>query len=173
MRRQVSFYLDRARAAARAGSLGSATEVKPVIEGLARTFDKVYGERALTFAIHAPDGLRFRGEVQDLSDLIGNLLDNAGKWARAHIAISATRDPTPDAAGRAFFITQIDDDGPGLDPQARIAALRRGQRLDESRPGSGLGLSIIVDLAQIYGGSLLLEDSPLGGLRATLRLPAL
>ncbi|MGD0720793.1 MAG: ATP-binding protein [Roseiarcus sp.] len=172
MRRQVSFYLDRARAAARAGSLGAATDVKPVIEGLVRTFDKLYRDRALTFAINAPEGLRFRGEVQDLSDLIGNLLDNAGKWARARVAISAARDPDPDAVGRAFFVTQIDDDGPGLDPQARSAALRRGQKLDESRPGSGLGLSIIVDLAQIYGGSLLLEDSPLGGLRATLRLPA-
>ncbi len=173
MRRQVTFYLDRARAAARAGSIGSATEVRPVIEGLTRTFDKVYRERALTFAIDAPDGLRFRGEAQDLTDLIGNLLDNAGKWAHARVDIFAARDPHLDAVGRAYFITRIDDDGPGLGPQARAAALRRGQRLDESRPGSGLGLSIIVDLAQIYGGSLLLEDSPLGGLRATLRLPAL
>jgi signal transduction histidine kinase len=173
MRRQVTFYLDRARAAARAGSIGSATEVKPVIEGLVRAFDKVYAERALTFAINAPDGLRFRGEAQDLNDLIGNLLDNAGKWARAHVDISAARDPHLDSGGRAYFLTRIDDDGPGLDPQARTAALRRGRKLDESRPGSGLGLSIIVDLAQIYGGSLLLEDSPLGGLRATLRLPTL
>jgi signal transduction histidine kinase len=173
MRRQVTFYLDRARAAARAGSIGSATEVKPVIESLARTFDKVYRDRALTFAVDAPDGLRFRGEGQDLTDLIGNLLDNAGKWARAQVDISAERDPNLDSVGRAYFIARIDDDGPGLDPQARIAALRRGQRLDESRPGSGLGLSIVVDLAQIYGGSLLLEESPLGGMRATLRLPAL
>jgi signal transduction histidine kinase len=173
MRRQVTFYLDRARAAARAGSIGSATEVKPVIEGLARAFDKVYAERALTFAINASDGLRFRGEAQDLNDLIGNLLDNAGKWARERVEISTARDSVLDSVGRAYFFTRIDDDGPGLDPQARTAALRRGQKLDESRPGSGLGLSIIVDLAQIYGGSLLLEDSPLGGLRATLRLPAL
>jgi signal transduction histidine kinase len=173
MRRQVTFYLDRARAAARAGSIGSATEVKPVIEGLVRTFDKVYRERALTFAVVALDGLRFRGEAQDLSDLIGNLLDNAGKWARTRVEISASRDLNLDADGRAYFITRIDDDGPGLDPQARSAALRRGQKLDESRPGSGLGMSIIVDLAQIYGGLLLLEDSPLGGLRASLRLPTI
>ena len=173
MRRQVSFYLDRARAAARAGSVGSATEVKPVIEGLIRTFDKVYRDRALTFAAAAPEGLRFRGEAQDLTDLIGNLLDNAGKWARARVEISAARESSLDELGRAYFATWIDDDGPGLDPQARTAALRRGQKLDESRPGSGLGLSIIVDLAHIYGGSLLLEESPLGGLRATLRLPAL
>jgi signal transduction histidine kinase len=172
MRRQVTFYLDRARAAARAGSIGSATEVKPVIESLVRTFEKVYRDRALTFAINSPDGLRFRGEGQDLTDLIGNLLDNAGKWARARIDISAVRESELDALGRAYFLAHIDDDGPGLEPQARTAALRRGQKLDESRPGSGLGLSIIVDLAHIYGGSLRLEDSPLGGLRATLRLPA-
>ncbi|HLJ71160.1 MAG TPA: ATP-binding protein [Roseiarcus sp.] len=172
MRHQVAFYLDRARAAARANALGSATEVKPVIEGLTRTFQKVYRDRALAFSIDAPDGLRFRGEEQDLTDLIGNLLDNAGKWAHERIDIHAARDPRSDSSGRPYFITMIDDDGPGLDPQARAEALRRGKRLDESRPGSGLGLSIIVDLAHLYGGALQLEDSPLGGLRATLRLPA-
>jgi signal transduction histidine kinase len=173
MRHQVAFYLDRARAAARAGTIGPATEVRPVIEGLTRTFEKVYRDRALDFRIDAPDGLRFRGEAQDLTDLIGNLLDNAGKWASERVEIHAARDPSPDVNGRPYFITRIDDDGPGLDPEARADALRRGKKLDESRPGSGLGLSIIVDLAQIYGGALLLEDSPLGGLRATLRLPAL
>ena len=172
MRHQVAFYLDRARAAARANALGSATEVKPVIEGLTRTFEKVYRDRALAFSVEAQDGLKFRGEEQDLTDLIGNLLDNAGKWARERIDIHAARDPRPDSKGRPFFITQIDDDGPGLDPEARAEALRRGKRLDESRPGSGLGLSIIVDLAHLYGGALQLDDSPLGGLRATLRLPA-
>ncbi|MGD1038225.1 MAG: ATP-binding protein [Roseiarcus sp.] len=173
MRRQVSFYLDRARAAARARTVGAATEVRPVIEGLVRTFEKVHRDRALSFSIETQDGLRFRGESQDLTDLIGNLLDNAGKWARERVVIHAERDPNPDAAGRLFFFAQIDDDGPGLDPQARAAALVRGQRLDESRPGSGLGLSIVVDLASIYGGSLRLEESPLGGLRASLRLPRL
>lgn len=171
MRRQVSFYLDRARAAARASAPGAATEVRPVIEGLVRTFEKVYRDRALTFSLDAQEGLRFRGESQDLTDLIGNLLDNAGKWARQRVVIHAERDATPDAAGRLFFNAWIDDDGPGLDPQERAAALVRGQKLDESRPGSGLGLSIVADLASIYGGSLRLEESPLGGLRASLRLP--
>jgi len=173
MTRQVSFYLDRARAAARANSPSAATEVRPVVEGLVRTFEKVYRDRGLAFAVSAPDGLRFRGESQDLADLVGNLLDNAGKWARARVEIDAERDPRSDSAGRAYFIAHIDDDGPGLDPEARDAALERGRRLDESRPGSGLGLSIVVDLAAIYSGSLRLEDSPLGGLRATLRLPSL
>ena len=173
MTRQVSFYLDRARAAARANSPGAATELRPVIEGLVRTFEKLYADRGLVFEVSAPEGLRFRGETQDLTDLIGNLLDNAGKWARSRVAISAERDSHADSAGRSYFLARIDDDGPGLDAEARQAALERGRRLDESRPGSGLGLSIVVDLAAIYGGSLQLEDSPLGGLRASLRLPGL
>jgi signal transduction histidine kinase len=172
MRRQVSFYLDRARAAARASAPGAATEVRPVIEGLVRTFEKVYRERAVSFTIEAQDRLRFRGEPQDLTDLIGNLLDNAGKWARSRVVVHAERDPQPDAAGRFYFFAWIDDDGPGLDPMERAAALVRGQKLDESRPGSGLGLSIVVDIAAVYGGALQLEESPPGGLRARLRLPS-
>jgi signal transduction histidine kinase len=173
MTRQVSFYLDRARAAARANTPGAATELRPVIEGLVRTFEKLYADRRLDFEVSAPEGLRFRGETQDLTDLIGNLLDNAGKWARERVEISAERDAHADSAGRDYFVARIDDDGPGLDKAARQAAIERGRRLDESRPGSGLGLSIVVDLAAIYGGSLELEDSPLGGLRASLRLPGL
>jgi signal transduction histidine kinase len=173
MSRQVSFHLDRARAAARATSPGAATELRPVIDGLVRTFQKVYRDRDLTYAVTAAEGLKFRGESQDLSDLIGNLLDNAGKWARERVEVSAARGPGADARGRPYMIAHIDDDGPGLAPETRAEALQRGRRLDESRPGSGLGLSIVVDLAAIYGGSLRLEDSPLGGLRATLRLPAL
>ena len=173
MTRQVSFYLDRARAAARANSSGVSTELRPVVESLIRTFEKVYDDRALEFEQDVPEGLRFRGESQDLADLIGNLLDNSGKWARRRVRIAAARETGADAAGRSYFTAIIDDDGPGLDPQAREAALQRGRRLDESRPGSGLGLSIVVDLAGVYSGTLRLEDSPLGGLRACLRLPAL
>jgi signal transduction histidine kinase len=173
MTRQVSFHLDRARAAARASSPTAATEVRPVIDGLVRAFEKVYRDRDLRFDITAPEGLRFRGESQDLADLVGNLLDNAGKWARGRVEVSAMREAAADAEGRPYFSAHIDDDGPGLAPEARAEALRRGRRLDESRPGSGLGLSIVVDLAAIYGGSLRLASSPLGGLRATLRLPAL
>ena len=141
-----------------------------MIDGLVRTFEKVYRDRGLAFEVGPIEPLRFRGESQDLADLIGNLLDNAGKWARSTVSISAERE-TEQSGGRAFLLARIDDDGPGLDPEARQAALERGRRLDESRPGSGLGLSIVVDLAAAYGGALTLEDSPLGGLRATLRLP--
>jgi signal transduction histidine kinase len=171
MRRQVTFYLDRARAAARATSVGVATDFTPVVEGLLRTFQKVYRERNLVFESAGPAGLRFRGESQDLADLVGNLLDNAGKWAKSRVLVTWAREISADPSERSYFLVHIDDDGPGLDPDARAAALERGRRLDESRPGSGLGLSIVVDLAANYGGALELSDGPLGGLRATLRLP--
>ena len=171
MRRQVGFHLDRARAAARARAIGVVTDVKPVVEGLVRTFEKLHAERGLNFTVDLQDGLRFRGEQQDLTDLIGNLLDNAGKWARETVSIRASRAVDGAKASAAFLVAEIDDDGPGLEPGARVEAVERGKRLDESRPGSGLGLSIVVDLAASYGGSLQLEESPLGGLRAVLRLP--
>ena len=173
MRRQVSFYLDRARAAARARTFGAATDVKPVVESLVRTFEKLHADRALSFDIDLQPGLKFRGEAQDLTDLIGNLLDNAAKWARERVSIEAARAgaATEDKNAGRFLIAKIDDDGPGLDRSARAAALERGKRLDKSRPGSGLGLSIVVELASIYGGSLQLDESPLGGLRAILKLP--
>ncbi len=170
MSRQVTFYLDRARAAARATSVGISTEFGPVLDGLVRTFQKIYRERGVSFDASAPPGLRFRGEAQDLADLVGNLLDNSGKWAKSRILVTTGRE-APDPTGRSYFLVHIDDDGPGLDLAARAAVLERGRRLDESRPGSGLGLSIVVDLAANYGGALSLDDSPLGGLRATLRLP--
>ena len=103
--------------------------------------------------------------------MAGNLLDNAGKWAKSHVLVEAKR---VTSAGGTFGLIEItiDDDGPGLPPNQRAEALARGQRLDETKPGSGLGLNIVVDLASGYGGTLSLEDSPLGGLRARLRLPA-
>jgi signal transduction histidine kinase len=171
MRQQVSFYLDRARAAARARTVGMVTDVKPVVDGLVRTFEKLHADRGLAFDVELQDGLKFRGEAQDLTDLVGNLLDNAGKWARESVLIRARRAPVVVKDAGAFLVAEIDDDGPGLDPGARAEALERGRRLDESRPGSGLGLSIVVELAAVYGGSLQLDESPLGGLRAVLRLP--
>ncbi len=169
MRDQVSFYLDRARAAARAGAIGATTEVAPALEALARTFRKIHRDRAIDFSESPPD-LRFLGERQDFDDLVGNLLDNACKWATAKVELSLAVEPA--AAGRSRLVVTIDDDGPGLPPEMRNEAMRRGRRLDETKPGSGLGLSIVADLSAAYGGALALEESPLGGLRAVLRLPA-
>jgi signal transduction histidine kinase len=171
MGRQVTFYLDRARAAARARTIGAVTDVKPAVDGLVRTFERLYAERGVIFSAEIQDGLRFRGESQDLTDLVGNLLDNAGKWARENVGFRAWRETNAKEAS-GFLIAEVQDDGPGLARGARLEVLERGKRLDESRPGSGLGLSIVLDLVGVYGGSLELDDSPHGGLRARVRLPA-
>lgn len=167
MRDQVQYYLDRARAAALSGALGSVTEIAPSLDALIRTFGKISQGRDIKATHRIPAHLRFRGERQDLEEMLGNLLDNAFKWARNTVEVSLA---PGDEEGRIALL--IDDDGPGLPPGAMHDVVKRGRRLDETTPGSGLGLSIVVDLAKLYGGELTLEPSPLGGLRARLRLPA-
>lgn len=171
MRDQVTWYLDRARAAARAAVIGASTEIEPVVNSLLRTFGKVYGERNIEFHGRISADLRFRGEKQDLQEIIGNLLDNAGKWASNRVELSAAALPES-ADSRASIELFIDDDGPGLPEGSRQEALARGKRLDETKPGSGLGLAIVADLVAGHGGEIALEESPLGGLRVRLRLPA-
>ena len=164
MRDQVTFYLDRARLAARSSVIGTITDVEPVLDALMRTFQKVHAR--VDFDFDGAAGLRFRGERHDLEEMVGNLIDNAGKWAKGQVEVRAQ------AADEGFFDVIVEDDGPGLPPERRQEAVKRGQRLDETKPGSGLGLSIVSDLALVYGGLLTLEDAPLGGLRAVLRLPS-
>ena len=171
MRDQVNWHLERARAAARAGAIGVTTEIEPALAGLQRTFLKIYSERALTIELNCSSDLKFRGERRDFDDMVGNLVDNAAKWARHQIHIEALGLPVIE--GRNFLEVTVSDDGPGLPAEKRKDVMRRGQRLDETVPGSGLGLAIVADLASLYGGSLSLEDSELGGLRAVLRLPSL
>lgn len=173
MRDQVTYYLDRARAAARSSVIGSVVEIEPRLDALIRTFEKIYFDRHIDFELECPPDLKFRGESQDFEDMAGNLLDNAGKWAKSHVVVIAHRvGAQTDTASHGQIELIIDDDGPGLPASQRAEALTRGRRLDETKPGSGLGLSIVNDLASVYAGSLHLEDSPLGGLRARLRLPA-
>jgi signal transduction histidine kinase len=169
MRDQVNYYLDRARAAALAGTLGTLTDVEPVIAGLARTFAKIYRDKDPEIELAIPPDLRFRGERQDLEEMAGNLIDNAAKWASRKVVLAV--EVIREDAERPRFRLLIDDDGPGLPEAARAEMLKRGRRLDETKPGSGLGLSIVSDLAALYRGSLNLEASPLGGLRAVLELP--
>ncbi|WP_439497403.1 sensor histidine kinase [Bosea sp. (in: a-proteobacteria)] len=168
MRDQVQYYLDRARAAALSGALGSVTEVAPSLDALIRTFAKISQGRDITGSHSIPAHVRFRGEKQDLEEMLGNLLDNAFKWAQSRVEVSLASGVED---GRIALL--IDDDGPGLPPDALVDVLKRGRRLDETTPGSGLGLSIVVDLAKLYGGNLSLERAPLGGLRARLLLPSL
>ncbi|HEY5380443.1 MAG TPA: sensor histidine kinase [Pseudolabrys sp.] len=165
MRDQVARHLERARLAARLTVVGSVTDVEPVVTALARTMEKIHRERGVVIEVHADAGARFRGERPDLEEMIGNLVDNACKWASSRAIIEVVREQ------QAVRIV-VDDDGRGLSPSEREQVAQRGSRLDETKPGSGLGLSIVVELAALYGGELKLSAAPIGGLRAELVLPA-
>jgi signal transduction histidine kinase len=170
MREQVAHHLERARIAARPTIVATVPEVEPVIEALGLTMEKIH--RGIDIEIAAPAAAKFRGERQDFEEMVGNLVDNACKWARAQVSIRVDVRTAIDPERQAMLHIVVDDDGKGLSPDERAQVSRRGKRLDESKPGSGLGLSIVVDLAALYGGSLTLDAAPLGGLRAELTLLA-
>jgi signal transduction histidine kinase len=165
MRRQVDHHLARARAIATGTILGARTDVAPVLEDLRRTLGRIYADKALAITADCPPELAFRGARQDLEEMLGNLLDNACKWASAGVMVRG------EAAGEHLLLV-IEDDGPGLPPARLAEVLERGRRLDEQVPGTGLGLAIVADLAQLYRGRLVLEEAEGGGLRALLTLPA-
>jgi signal transduction histidine kinase len=164
-RQQIDRHLALARVAASAQDKGQRCRAVPVIEGLIRVMQRVHAERQFVLRAEGTDPLLFRGEAQDLQEMLGNLLDNAGKWARQTIHIGVTEDD-------GILHLDIDDDGPGIPVDQRASLLERGRRGDEKVAGSGLGLAIVDELASLYEGRLELLDSPLGGLRARLMLPA-
>jgi len=171
MREQVAHHLERARIAARPNIIGTVTEVASVIEALQRTMEKIHRGRGVIIEVKVDASAKFRGERQDLEEMVGNLVDNACKWAssRVFIEVLVERPAAPGAAPMLRIF--VDDDGRGLSAAELAQVSRRGQRLDESKPGSGLGLSIVIDLAALYGGNLSLGNAPIGGLRAELLLP--
>lgn len=172
MRDQVNHYLDRARMAASAGSLVRVTDVLPVAEALQRALERIYHEKGIAIRLDCPEDARFQGERHDLEEMLGNLFDNACKWGRRNIRVSiSVRRPELRGASPRLIVT-IEDDGPGLTEDQRRRIGKRGLRLDETKPGSGLGLSIVSDLALSYRGRLELGASRYGGLLAKLDLPA-
>lgn len=165
-RKQVDYHLTRAQAAANSRLPGVRTPLKPIVDGLVRTMQRIHAEMGLELFIRPiPPELAFRGEEQDLQEMLGNLLDNACKWAAQRIEIGARIE-------QGMFEIAIDDDGGGVAADQREAILRRGVRADQQVPGTGLGLAIVDDLARLYEGRVMLTDSPLGGTRAILKLPA-
>jgi signal transduction histidine kinase len=172
MRDQVAHHLERARIAARLTIVGTVTEVGPVVDALRRTMEKIHRDRRVAIEVSAGSKARFRGERQDLEEMVGNLVDNACKWATSRVFIEVLVEQPAKPGATSMLRIVVDDDGRGLSEKERAQVSRRGQRLDESKPGSGLGLSIVVDLASLYGGSLALGRAPIGGLRAELFLPA-
>jgi signal transduction histidine kinase len=171
MRDQVAHYLDRARMVARVGVIGRTTEVAPVLDPLVRALERIHRDRGIAVSVTCPPGLRFQGEKHDLEEMLGNILDNACKWARAHVYLDVAKAPPDGRAGQNAILLTVEDDGPGLTDEQRQRIGQRGLRLDETKPGSGLGLSIVRDLVQLYHGAFSLAQSPRGGLSVRLELP--
>ncbi len=165
MRAQLDYHLAQTRAAAAGPAPGTRCAVIESANGLARTLLRLHAGRGFAIDVHVAPEHTVRVQREDLDEMLGNLLDNACKWARARVQLTSSD------AGEHIVIT-IDDDGAGLDPAMRNAVLQRGVRADEAGSGSGLGLSIVRDLAEVYGGSIQLAESSAGGVRAELRLPA-
>ncbi len=169
MSQLVTTYLDRARIAARSAVVGKKADAIHVMLRLARVMEKLNPQ--VTIAFVRPDASLpwFRGDEGDLEEMAGNLLDNACKWSNGKIGISMVAERSPQGS---MLLIKVEDDGPGLTEDEAAKVLKRGVRLDEKTPGSGLGLDIVKELVDVYGGSLQLKRSVLGGLLAELRLPA-
>lgn len=171
MRRHIDHHMARARAAAARGLPGVATPVADSAAALGRVMGKLHGNGngdgngRVSVTVRVPREHVFAGERADLDEMLGNLMDNACKWAKARVEVTSRLE-----AGDMLAIS-VDDDGPGLPPDRRDAVLAPGVRLDESTPGTGLGLTVVRDVARLYGGDVRLLDSPLGGLRVDLVLP--
>jgi signal transduction histidine kinase len=166
MRRQVDHYLSRARAAGSLDVLGNRTQVSAVMDDLSRVIARIHAVRGVVIDAECSDEIYFRGERQDLEEMMGNLIDNGCKWARGRVRVRCQK-----TAGR--LVLTVEDDGPGLSSEQRSQVGERGERLDETVPGSGLGLAIVRDISKLYGGFFGLDKSSLGGLLARLDLPAI
>ncbi len=167
MTSQVEHHLARARAAARAQTIGTRSDVTESITAMVRTMARIYGQKDLDITQNLDPEIWFRGEKADLDEIAGNLLDNACKWAKASVKVTVS------AGVEAGFASMIvEDDGPGVRPENYAKALQRGERLDEATPGTGFGLSIVDDLVRAYKGEVALGRSAMGGLKVTLTIPS-
>jgi signal transduction histidine kinase len=166
MRRQLEVHLAHARAAASGATPGARCNVAESAAALARTLERLYTERGIAVRVEIDPEYAVRVQREDLDEMLGNLLDNACKWALSQVMVSSVRE------GGHITVT-VDDDGPGIPPSMREAVLQRGMRADEASPGSGLGLAIVQELAELYGGAIFLDSSRDSGLQARLRLPAI
>jgi signal transduction histidine kinase len=166
MRRQIDYHLAHARAAASAAAPGARSSVAESADGVARALRRLHADRGLAIEVRSSPDLAVRCQREDLDEILGNLVENACKWANARVVVQSALD-------HATVVVTVDDDGPGIAADMREAVLQRGVRADESSAGTGFGLAIVRDLAELYGGSIGLADSPLGGLQARLHLPSI
>jgi signal transduction histidine kinase len=164
MRRQVDHHLARARAVGRRGHAHSRAEVWPSLESVERAVSRLYPH--VRFDMDGPQDLQVHVERQDLDEMLGNLIENAAKYGGGSVFVTVLAQ-----AGFVEFL--VEDDGPGIAEDDRARLFDRGARLDSGKPGTGLGLAIVRDVAEIYEGTVALEESEdLGGLLVRLRLPA-
>jgi signal transduction histidine kinase len=160
----VERYLSRARAAGSANIIGASVAVQPIAKDICYLMARMYQDKNIDIILKDLKGLYFKGDAQDLEEMLGNLMDNACKWARSKVVVKGEQK-------NSRLVIDIDDDGPGIPEDQKESVLQRGRRLDETVPGSGLGLAIVIDLAHLYHGSLTLHQSDAGGLGARLELP--
>jgi signal transduction histidine kinase len=165
MRRQIDYHIAHARAAASGATPGASCTVIASADALSRTLLRLHADRGITIDQRVEPEHAVRCQREDLDEILGNVLDNACKWARSRVSIESSL-----LDGMVAII--VDDDGGGIKESLREAVLQRGVRADEAAPGSGLGLAIVRDLVELHGGSIALSSGPLGGLRARLQLPA-
>lgn len=164
MQKHIDYYLRQARVAARGGVVGVRTEIAPVVDDMLRTLSKMHRDKVVDAETRGDRALVFRGERQDLDEMLGNLMENAFKWAKEKVRITTRSDS-------GNVVIEVEDDGPGIPAEARARVFGRGNRIDEAKPGAGLGLSIARDIAGMCGGGITLGESDMGGLKASLRLP--
>ena len=171
MRNQVQHYLDRARIAAQQNSVLVRCDTRQALERLVLVMQRLNPDTQFDLQL-PPDIPDLAMEQHDVEELFGNVLENAGKWTRVRISIgAAARSGGTTEESRPWIELTVDDNGPGMPEDQRAETMKRGRRLDESKPGTGLGLSIIKEIAEAYRGTVKLEESPMGGLRVTLKLP--
>jgi signal transduction histidine kinase len=162
---QVDWSLARAKTITRTRNITLKTPVVGAIQSIVRVMEKIYTDKSLTMTIHAPESaVQFNGDERDLHEIVGNVIDNACKWASTQVLISISKE-------KGWITIAIEDDGPGIAPDDYADVMRRGVRLDEFTPGTGLGLAIVDELITIYGGKMQMNQSHLGGLKVAVQLP--
>src|SRR5690606_6871955 len=165
----VEHQLRRAATSGGASVGKHAVPLLPIAQDLRGAMLKAHGRKDFALELAVPDSLLFVGDRDDLTEALGNLMDNAAKWCRSRVRVSATFQPLAGAAQKLHIL--VEDDGPGVAPADRTRVTERGARADEHTPGHGLGLAMVRDMVGLYGGRLDLGESAWGGARVELWLP--
>lgn len=177
IRRHVDHYLTHARIMGRSNIIGIQTHVRPVVDGITRSIKKIYPDKGFSFAVNVDESIYVQIDRQDLNEILGNLMDNAAIWTKDRITILAkvinhnSASANDNNSATPMVCIEISDNGCGVSDDELSFIIKRGKRLDETKPGSGLGLSIVKDIVEMSGGTLSLSHATEGGLKVSLILP--